>query len=146
MPAKVKKRTAKRWSQEAIERLIDALETWSFKSDSYFLKDFITQHKPYLTHHTLDSFAKDDPVISEIITIVKTRILARLYKDAALKKMDGNFVGKLLPIIDPDYRSWRKEELQISDESLVKKFRLMIHPGRLPKAIDKEAKDGRNKQ
>jgi hypothetical protein len=122
------------YTPQVLEKLADDLEKWSQKDTSHFLEGFIAQCGLNLTNSDMQEFSGKNQKFKETLLRVKYRLIDRIKSKGCSKVFDGNFVSKLLPLIDLEYRKWRQTELQIGQENAENAFRLLIHPDRMKKA------------
>ena len=127
-----------KYTKEVINQVGEDLLHWAEKEDAYYLYEFMGTYKFPLRTQLFSNWSKESPEFDEALQRVKLILLGRLYKDSSLRKIDGSFVSKILPLVDMDFRHWKLEERQIEDQNIEKTFRLLIHPSRLPKEIAEE--------
>ena len=127
-----------KYTAEVISQVGKDLLHWAEKDDAYYLYEFMGTYKFPLRTQLFSNWARDNPEFEESLQRAKLMLLGRLYKDSSLRKIDGNFVSKILPLVDMEFRQWRLQERQIEDQHVEKSFKLLIHPSRIKEEITKE--------
>lgn len=100
-----------------IERIAKDLDKWAEKSDSLFLDQFIGNHPEFFTLQRLSEWADLNKVFGETFSKVKKKLCGRIKAGSMHKSYDGNFAAKILPLVDMEYRQWRREELKLEAEA-----------------------------
>lgn len=119
-------------TKEFIDQVGKDLFIWAKKPTSLFLEEFAGNYPEFLDKRKLSEFANENKEFNETFSKVKQILLSRIKSGACFKTMDGNFVAKILPLVDKEYKEWRKEELQLeSDSKEDKEVHIFIHPDRL---------------
>lgn len=120
-----------KYTPDFLEKLSKDLELWSMKDNSYFISGFISDYDEYLTEADLSEITEEKSLVFRKTFIrVKMRLLNRIKQKTLEKKLDGNFCAKILPLIDPEYRKWRQEELKLEAEgSHDKTLNIRVLPG-----------------
>jgi len=120
-----------KYTPEFLEQLAKDLEAWSLKDNAYFISGFLSEYKEFIPEDKLNLFTEEDsPVFRSTFIKVKMRLLNRIREKTLEKKLDGNFCAKILPLIDPEYRKWRQEELKLEAEgSSERTINIKVLPG-----------------
>lgn len=124
------------FTEEIKREIYKDLLKWSEKSDSYFLQAFVRDCKRNILVQYLSEWAAENKEFDDMLQKSKQILLGKVYTDSAMRKLDGTFVSRILPLIDIEYRKLRKEELKIESDNLDRKFNLYIHPDRLKAHTD----------
>lgn len=109
--------TPKIHTKEFIEKVRKDMEKWVKKPSSLFLEQFTGEMEYFVDPKKLSEWASKHEEFSETLTKVKKTLLSRLKVGSVTKSYDGGFVSKILPMIDEDYRAWRREELNLQKEA-----------------------------
>ena len=138
-PKKSKGGRPKEHTPEYIAEVGRDLLEWSKRDDALFLDGFLAEYKYLVSNQSLSLWAKDNKPFSETLKKVKLTLINRLKVNSCTKKYDGAFVIRILPLVDPDFREWRREELKV-DTAKKETFTLYIHPDRCT-ASDKDSNE-----
>jgi hypothetical protein len=105
------------YSDAYIEKTADELVKWSKNPHAFFIKDFTADHPDEITINTFDEWLKTNKYFSGAYAKVRDRLICRMRKGALMKVTDSSTTHRLLPLIDPEYRAWCRENAKLESES-----------------------------
>lgn len=120
-----------KYTDEFIAKVATDILKWSAHPEAYFIDDFCGDYLPSITRTAIIEFANKDNVFAQTLELVKRRLISRLDRLALNKKIDGNYLSKIKPLIDKEYREWRLTELKAETQDANKGvINVTINPGK----------------
>ena len=123
-----------KYTPEIIKEIGDAMLEWSRKPDSLFMEGFTASFDKYLVDRRLfPEWEKTDKEFSDKLYQSRSNLLTRMKQGSASKAYDGNFISKILPLSDPEYKEWRMQELKLAaDNAKDQTVTIRIDSDRMP--------------
>ena len=104
-------------TDEYMEKIAKELQIWSKRPDVFFIGEFTAEHEDYFHSEIFNTWCEKNLRFAQVYRQVRERLTMRLRKSGLLKTTDTNVTMKLLPLVDPEYKKWRQEELGLEAES-----------------------------
>jgi len=93
-----------RFTEEYLTELALKIDEWSKRDDAMYIEHFGLEHN--IGKDMLPKLTEKSDVFAQSYANARARTLVRLKTMAFLRQGDGNFLAKILPMMDPEYREW----------------------------------------
>lgn len=104
-------------TEEYMEKIAKELDKWSMNEGAFFIKEFTCDHKDDINNDTFVEWCENSPNFFRTYRKVRDRLTSRLRKAGLNKDTDSQLTMRLLPLVDSEYKEWRREELGLEAES-----------------------------
>jgi len=115
---------------------------WSLLDDSLRIKDFFLERN--IPIDTMYNWLEKYPFLKEVHNTVMERIASRRDRGAIMRKYDGNYIDKTLPMYDLEYRKFLEWRASIADKNKESSGTLVVQMWTAPNSdlVPTKKKDG----